>query len=38
MWPSPIIRRLSTKRVSPGATPDWSGAATIDGFVTAADW
>ena len=34
--PSPIARRLMTKRSSPSATPDWSGDATIDGFVSAA--
>ena len=34
MWPSPIARPLRTKRRSPGPSPRWSGAGTIDGFVT----
>ena len=35
-WPSPIARKLMTKRRLPGGTPDWSGAATMLGLHTAA--
>ena len=34
-WPSPVARRLSTKRSSPAAKPAWSGCATIDGLNSA---
>ena len=35
--PSPMARRLKTKRCSPGASPSWLGAGTIEGLVSAAD-
>ena len=37
MCPSPVARRLMTKRTEPGGTFAWSMAGTIDGLNKAAD-
>ena len=37
IWPSPVARRLSKNRRTPGSNPDWSGCQTIDGLNNAAD-
>ena len=37
MCPSPVARRLITKRKAPGGTSLWSGWGTIEGLKSAAD-